>query len=235
MKHADQAIYEAKRCGKNRTMWFDLAYEKRLEAQRRTLRELDKAVNAGQLTLYYRPIIDCRSGAPSGGRADGLDLRISVNVFVRQLQETDFISRLAKRIGRYASDNRGMLEIDIVEHAAIEEIADIGTLLADCKALGLTSALDDFGTDYSSLDHVLRIPADVMKLDRSFVRDILTNAENRVPVDAVIGIAGSFGHTVVAEGVEDPAQVQALRDAGCDVMQGFYFAEPIARRISSNG
>ncbi|MDJ0739112.1 MAG: EAL domain-containing protein [Gammaproteobacteria bacterium] len=161
-------------------------------------------------------------------RQAGYQLTLSVNVFVRQLQQADFVDKLAAQIADSGCGERVDLELEIIESAALEGVADIGSLVESCRKLGVSFALDDFGTGYSTLDHLLRIPAGVLKIDRTFVRDMLSDPHDRTLVQAIIGLGESFDLSIVAEGVEAREQALWLLRSGCDVMQGSYFAEPMA-------
>ena len=98
--------------------------------------------------------------------------------------------------------------------------------LFDLKALGLKIALDDFGTGYSSLNYLTKLPIDVLKIDRSFVIDLLSNPKSKCIVENIINLSHQLGIEVVAEGVEDKSQVEYLRTILCDVVQGYYFSKP---------
>jgi len=160
-------------------------------------------------------------------RRDGLDFAVSVNVSARHLQEPDFALRLAELLARHAEPLARMLEIEILETAAHADIDATSALLARCQGTGVRFALDDFGTGYSTLTYLKRLPVDVLKIDRSFVHNMLDDAQDRAIVEGVIGLARTFGCTVVAEGVESPAQARALLDMGCDIGQGTGIAAPM--------
>jgi EAL domain-containing protein (putative c-di-GMP-specific phosphodiesterase class I) len=99
--------------------------------------------------------------------------------------------------------------------------------MTQCQAMGVRFALDDFGTGYSTLTYLKKLPVDVLKIDRSFVHHMLDDHEDRAIVEGVIGLARTFGCTVVAEGVESPAQARTLLDLGCDIGQGTGIAAPM--------
>jgi EAL domain-containing protein (putative c-di-GMP-specific phosphodiesterase class I) len=114
-----------------------------------------------------------------------------------------------------------------VETAAIKDINAVRQIIEDCGKLGVTFSLDDFGTGYSTLAHLRHLPAAEIKIDQTFVRHMLTRAQDLAIVDAVIGMARAFGRAVVAEGVETPAHIERLLALGCDVMQGYALARPM--------
>ena len=160
-------------------------------------------------------------------RRDGLDFSVSVNVSARHLQEPDFALRLSELLARHTEPLATHLEIEVLETAAHADIEATSALLARCRAMGVRFALDDFGTGYSTLTYLKRLPVDVLKIDRSFVHHMLDDAQDRAIVEGVIGLAGTFGCVVVAEGVESPAQARTLLDLGCQIGQGTGIAAPM--------
>jgi diguanylate cyclase (GGDEF)-like protein/PAS domain S-box-containing protein len=167
-------------------------------------------------------------GHLSSWRRKGFEFSVSVNVSARHLQEPDFSLRLSELLDRHQPEPlAAWLEIEITESAAHADIEATSALLARCRTLGVRFALDDFGTGYSTLTYLKRLPVDVLKIDRSFVHQMLDDAQDRAIVEGVIGLAGTFGCTVVAEGVESPAQARALLDMGCALGQGIGIAAPM--------
>jgi diguanylate cyclase (GGDEF)-like protein/PAS domain S-box-containing protein len=160
-------------------------------------------------------------------RRDGLDFSVSVNVSARHLQEPDFALRLSELLARHTQPLAPHLELEMLETAAHADIVATSTLVAHCQSLGVRFALDDFGTGYSTLTYLKRLPVDVLKIDRSFVHHMLDDDQDRAIVEGVIGLAKTFGCTVVAEGVESPAQARTLLDLGCDIGQGTGIAAPM--------
>jgi EAL domain-containing protein (putative c-di-GMP-specific phosphodiesterase class I) len=160
-------------------------------------------------------------------RRDGLDFSVSVNVSARHLQEPDFALRLSELLARHDEPLATHLELEMLETAAHADIDATSALLARCQGIGVRFALDDFGTGYSTLTYLKRLPVDVLKIDRSFVHHMLDDAQDRAIVEGVIGLAGTFGCVVVAEGVESPAQARTLLDLGCNIGQGTGIAAPM--------
>jgi diguanylate cyclase (GGDEF)-like protein/PAS domain S-box-containing protein len=160
-------------------------------------------------------------------RRDGLDFSVSVNVSARHLQEPDFAQRLAELLARHSAPLARHVEIEMLETAAHADIEATSALVARCQAIGVRFALDDFGTGYSTLTYLKRLPVDVLKIDRSFVHHMLDDSQDRAIVEGVIGLARTFGCTVVAEGVESPAQARTLLELGCDIGQGTGIAAPM--------
>ena len=157
----------------------------------------------------------------------GLVLQVHVNISARHLQEPDFVQRLSELLAAHPEPLAGLLKLEIVESEAHADLAASSQLLARCRALGVHAALDDFGTGHSTLTHLQRLPVDVLKIDRSFVRHMLDDPQDRALVQGVIGLARTFGCAVVAEGVETPAQARMLLELGCDSAQGSGIATPM--------
>ena len=160
-------------------------------------------------------------------RRGGLDFSVSVNVSARHLQEPDFAQRLTELLARHPEPLAHHLEIEMLETTAHADIEATSALVARCQAAGVKFALDDFGTGYSTLTYLKRLPVDVLKIDRSFVHHMLDDDQDRAIVQGVIGLAGTFGCTVVAEGVESPAQARTLLELGCHIGQGMGIAAPM--------
>lgn len=160
-------------------------------------------------------------------QGQGLDLSVSVNVSARHLQEPDFVQRLSELLARHPKPLGARLELEILETAALADVAYTSTLLERCTALGVRCALDDFGTGYSTLTYLKRLPVQVLKIDRSFVHNMLGDAQDRAIVEGVISLARTFSCTAVAEGVETPAQARMLLEMGCEIGQGAGIAEPM--------
>jgi len=163
----------------------------------------------------------------SAWRRAGLDLSVGVNISARHLQEPDFALRLSELLARYPEPLAEHLELEMLETAAHADIDATSALLARCRAIGVRFALDDFGTGYSTLTYLKRLPVDSLKIDRSFVHHMLDDAQDRAIVEGVIGLARTFGCTVIAEGVESPAQARTLLDLGCLIGQGTGIAAPM--------
>ena len=157
----------------------------------------------------------------------GLDLSVSVNITARHLQEADFAQRLAELLARHPQPLGQKLELEVLETAALTDVDLTSAVLERCARLGVRSALDDFGTGYSTLTYLKRLPVQVLKIDRSFVHNMLTDAQDRAIVEGVISLSRTFGCQVVAEGVEGPAQARMLLEMGCDVGQGTGIAWPM--------
>ena len=119
------------------------------------------------------------------------------------------------------------LELEVLETSAMEDIAHVSQVMRACQALGVQFALDDFGTGYSSLTYLKRLPAECIKIDQSFVRDMLTDTDDLAIVQGVIGLAKAFQRQVIAEGVETVAHGALLLPLGCELAQGYGIARPM--------
>jgi diguanylate cyclase (GGDEF)-like protein/PAS domain S-box-containing protein len=159
-------------------------------------------------------------------RPEGADFRLSVNLGARELTHPDVVTTVLGAVRRSGVDPAA-LTIEVTEGTAMAD-SDTGfRALRDLSAEGINIAIDDFGTGYSSLDQLRRMPADVVKVDRSFVRGMSDDSTARELVAAVIGMGRALNLVVVAEGIETPEQASALRSLGCDLGQGFLYAPPL--------
>lgn len=157
----------------------------------------------------------------------GLGLPVSVNIAVRHFQRADFVERLKQVLARHAQVAPQMLDLEIVEAVAIENIQHVSACLQACQALGVQFSLGDFGTGYSSLSFLKRLRTQTIKIDKSFVRDILHDRDDLALTTAVIGLARAFGRQVIAEGLESIEHGQLLLELGCEVAQGYFIARPM--------
>jgi diguanylate cyclase (GGDEF)-like protein/PAS domain S-box-containing protein len=158
---------------------------------------------------------------------DGLELQVSVNVGAAQLQQVDFLEQLQKILRAHPGVNPSQLALEVLETSALEDFAGVSQVIADCAAIGVEFALDDFGTGYSSLTYLKRLPVSLLKIDQSFVRDMLDDTEDLAILEGVIGLAKAFHRQVIAEGVETVAQGTRLMEMGCDLAQGYGIARPM--------
>ena len=158
---------------------------------------------------------------------DGLPMAVSVNIAARHFQHIDFVPRMRGILSEYPDVSRELLEIEILESAAIEDIGMVRLIMGACQAFGVTFALDDFGTGYSSLSYLKRLPANTLKIDQSFVRNMLDDQEDLAIIEGVIGLAKVFQMGVIAEGVETAEQGLLLMRFGCDLAQGFGISRPM--------
>ena len=150
----------------------------------------------------------------------GLDITVSVNVSARHLQEPLFAQHLAALLSRHDASVARHLIIEILETTALADVDYTCGLMEECRALGVRFALDDFGTGYSTFTYLKRLPVDMLKIDRSFVTNMLSDRQDLAIVEGVIGLSQTFGCSVVAEGVETREQAQRLIEIGCAIGQG---------------
>ncbi len=270
-RHADAAMYDAKRRGKRQYAVWGPELAARLHEN--LGRELHEAVEGGQLELLFQPWVDLRTGQPDGvealvrwrhpsrgllgpldfipmaeelGLIDELgewvlrtacrasagwrsiapNLTLAVNVSTRQLDTPGF-EHLVRQALEQGGLQARLLTLEMTESAMLEEASDAAHILTSLTELGVRVAVDDFGVGFSSLDRVRRMPVHTLKIDRSFVRDIVTDPQDAALVDAVIGMGRSLGLDVIAEGIETEEQEQALRRLGCPKGQGYLFARPV--------
>jgi diguanylate cyclase (GGDEF)-like protein len=154
-------------------------------------------------------------------------MRVSVNLSPKQFQEKELPRRI-EGILRETGLPAGSLEIELTESVLMDDRSDSGTVLARLKEIGSFIALDDFGTGYSSLGFLKTFPVDTLKIDRSFIRDIGEDQDDRAICSAIVNLGQSLKLEVMAEGVETEAQMSVLRDQGCHLVQGFLYAPPMA-------
>ncbi|TWX64043.1 EAL domain-containing protein [Colwellia sp. C1TZA3] len=154
-------------------------------------------------------------------------LNISVNIAAVQLQQSSFTQTLTALLAAHPDAKPHYLELEVLETSALDDINHISKIMNDCIALGVNFALDDFGTGYSSLTYLRRLPAGMIKIDQSFVRDMLVDADDLAIVESVIALAKSFKRGVIAEGVESVEHCKAILQLGCDLAQGNGIAKPM--------
>ena len=154
-------------------------------------------------------------------------LRMSVNLSARQFQQHGLVAQIAETLDD-AGLNPASLDLEITESIAMDNAEQVLSTLRRLKNLGLGITMDDFGTGYSSLGYLKKFPLDTLKIDRSFVREMVADRKDGAVVRAVIDLAHGIGVRVIAEGVETEEQRDILRSLGCDGMQGFLFCRPVA-------
>ena len=159
--------------------------------------------------------------------AIGLCGGVSVNVSAFELRDQAFPDRVRRALDRHPGVHPSWLKLEVLESAALADIAAVTATMDACRAMGVEFALDDFGTGYSSLTYLKRLPATTLKIDRSFVANMLEDAGDRAIVTGVVELARVFDRASVAEGVESTAHVEALRELGCDMGQGYGIAPPM--------
>ena len=274
LRHADQAMYQAKQNGRNRFHGFDAILARSQREQHIQIQRLGQALEHGEFTLYLQPQVDMDSGAVVGAeclvrwrhpqegvlapgaflpalegteleipfgewvfaealrciatlRRQGLALPLGINIAARHLQQPGFARWILGCLDSHPDAPAALVKLEITESAALYDVEHVAAELAQLRAQGITVALDDFGTGYSSLTYLRRLPMDTLKIDQSFVRDMLVDPGDLAIVQGVIGLARSFGLGVIAEGVETAQQGQRLQQLGCPLAQGYYIARPM--------
>ena len=160
-------------------------------------------------------------------RAEGLHIPLSVNISARQLQQSTFPNRLASILAAHPGAWAGDLELEVLETSALEDLIGVSRVMKACRELGVEFALDDFGTGYSSLTYLKRLPVSLLKIDQSFVRDMLDDPDDLAILEGVISLASSFRRQVIAEGVETVEHGKMLLQLGCELAQGYGIARPM--------
>jgi diguanylate cyclase (GGDEF)-like protein/PAS domain S-box-containing protein len=160
-------------------------------------------------------------------RSTGLDIEISINISGYHMESSGFVEKLKQQITRYPDMLQGKLQIEVLETVALKDIAIVRGLIESCRKLGVGFALDDFGTGYSSLSYLSSLPVDALKIDQSFVRDMLEDKGDMAIVQGIIALARAFDRQTVAEGIETEEHYQVLLDMGCELGQGYGIARPM--------
>ena len=154
------------------------------------------------------------------------DLVLSINVSPRQFRQGDFVEQVLRAL-EHSGANPRLLRLELTESLLLDDLGDAIAKMSALKGRGVTFSLDDFGTGYSSLAYLKRLPLDQLKIDRSFVRDVLTDANDAAIARTVIALGQSLGLTVVAEGVETEGQLDFLAQHGCHGYQGYLTGRPM--------
>ena len=160
-------------------------------------------------------------------RKAGLHVPISVNIGARHLLQPDFIMHLRGMLSRHPGAQPQDLELEILETSAVEDFVQVSQLMAQCGRMGLRFALDDFGSGYSSLTYLKRLPAHLLKIDQGFIRDMLEDPDDIAILDALLALARSFGRNCIAEGVESIQHGEMLLRMGCEWGQGYAIGHPM--------
>jgi len=155
------------------------------------------------------------------------NMRLAVNISPVQFHRPDFV-RQVKAILAESGANPQRLELELTENLVLEDVEEAILKMTELKEFGVRFSMDDFGTGYSSLQYIKRLPISQLKIDQSFVRDILTDSGDAMMVQTIVAMARNFGYEVIAEGVEEHAQLSPLINIGCASFQGYFFGRPVA-------
>ncbi|NOQ81013.1 MAG: EAL domain-containing protein, partial [Methylophaga sp.] len=275
IRHADQAMYQAKLAGKNRYHLFNAEKDQQTIKTQTRLQEIQHAFVNNEFCLFYQPKVNMKTGEIFGAEAlirwlhpekgivppfeflpviedtdlefevgdwvitealrqveewqqQGVILEVSINISSRHLQSPDFFTQLDSALARHPKVDSNYLQLEILESSALGDLQAVSSIIKTCReVLGVNIALDDFGTGYSSLTHLRNLSANIIKIDQSFVRDMLDDPSDYAIIDGVIGLADSFNRGIIAEGVETSQHGLMLLLMGCDRAQGYGIARPM--------
>jgi diguanylate cyclase (GGDEF)-like protein/PAS domain S-box-containing protein len=157
----------------------------------------------------------------------GLDLEVSINISALQLQQSNFTTRLFDRLADSPDIKPGNLVLEVLETSALEDILHVSQVIQSCSEKGIKFALDDFGTGYSSLTYLKRLPVAQLKIDQTFVLDMLDDPENLAILEGILGLGKAFHHQIIAEGVETIEHGEMLLHLGNELAQGYAIAHPL--------
>ncbi|WP_028023687.1 sensor domain-containing protein [Enterovibrio calviensis] len=163
----------------------------------------------------------------SDWKQKGLVTQVSVNIAPLQLLQPDFISHLESLLARYPHIAPSQLQLEILETSALEDVESVSRIITYCQSIGVSFAIDDFGTGYASLTYLKQLPAQTLKIDQSFIGDMLNDSDNLAILEGVITLANTFKRSVLAEGVESIEQIQLLLWLGCEYGQGYGISKPL--------
>lgn len=274
LRHADQALYQAKQTGRNRFCLFDISLDKEVRFLYQEQERITQALAQGEMELYYQPKVNMRSGEAFGfeallrwnhperglvmpmeylplieqtdlimeigmwvmrdalrqlavWRAEGLNTQVSINLGACHFRNMAFVGQLRDVLAEYPSVPPSSLELEILECAALDDIQMVRSIMLGCQELGVSFALDDFGAGYSSLAYLKRLPANMLKIDQSFIHNMLEDSGDLTIIEGVVSMASIFNLDVIAEGVETMEQGVMLMRLGCGKAQGHGIARPM--------
>jgi diguanylate cyclase (GGDEF)-like protein len=237
LKNADLAMYRAKEDGRGAYRFFEPEMDARIQARRALELELRSALVAGQLQLYYQPLVNPRSGEvrcfeallrwfhPRLGEIPPSEFRVAINLSPIQFRNLNLVKIVFSSLaasGLAAS----RLELEITESLLLEDDTKTIAMLHEFRSLGIRIVMDDFGTGFSSLNYLRSFPFDKIKIDKSFIHDMSRGGDAVTIVKAIVDLARNLKIDVVAEGVEMAVQLEYLISEGCTEVQGHYFSEP---------
>ena len=156
-----------------------------------------------------------------------LDIRLAINISGRQVTDLVLLHQIQSSLKRRAIDPRH-LSIELTESVFIDSLDTVSVLLNELRAMGITISIDDFGTGFSSLVYLKKLPIDELKIDRSFVSDLEANTDDQAIIQAILGLAKNLNISIIAEGVETQDQQRFLVDNACSYAQGYYFDKPMS-------
>jgi len=181
----------------------------------------------GSIVRIGRWVLERACARGAAWQRDGHRLNIAVNVSARQLERTEFVEEVRSAL-HHSGLEPATLTLEITETVLMRKPDATVGVLTELKALGVRIAVDDFGTGYSSLAYLRQFPVDLLKIDRTFITGLALSSEAQALAHTLIRLGQALGLQTLAEGVEDADQVRELRREGCDLVQGFLFARPLA-------
>jgi diguanylate cyclase (GGDEF)-like protein len=184
--------------------------------------ESDLIVNLGEWILAKA----CRQAA-AWNQSSGTSLHMAVNVSARQLRDVSFAETVARTLHETSLPPEN-LELELTERFLVERGTENGRILEVLDGMGVSLSIDDFGTGYSALTYLKQFPTKILKIDRSFIRNLGSNEKDAALVKAMIAMAHCLGIKVIGEGVETPSQAMVLHGAGCDFIQGYLYGKPMS-------
>jgi len=275
LRHADQAMYQAKLSGKDQLQLFNANSDKQTIDTQIKLQQVKQALVNEEFCLYYQPKVNMKTGKVFGVEAllrwihpdkglippldflpliegsdveiqlggwvinealqqldawqqQGIKLEVSINVSSLHLQSPIFFDQLNEALDNHPEVDSQDLQLEILESSALGDVDAISGIIKSCQnVLGVNVALDDFGTGYSSLTHMKNLPANIIKIDQTFVRDLLDDPHDYSIIDGIIGLAKAFNREVIAEGIETDDHGIMLLIMGCNEAQGYGISRPI--------
>ncbi|HEY9824447.1 MAG TPA: GGDEF domain-containing phosphodiesterase [Stenomitos sp.] len=275
LQQAQIALEDVKRQGQQPFRFYSPDINAQLQERLALEHDLHGALERGEFSLHYQPLVDLQSGrvealeallrwqhpkrgmispdkfipiAEANGEIVAIGewvlqtacvqarhwqnsgcktFRISINLSARQFEQDD-LAVIVNEVLQETGLAPMLLELEVTESFLMNNVRRSAETLKQLKALGVVIALDDFGTGYSSLNYLNRFPIDMLKIDRSFVRDLTPHSDAAAIIDAVIALAKSLNLSITAEGVETVEQLCYLQEKGCDEGQGFFFSRPLA-------
>lgn len=274
LRHADQALYDAKIMGRNKIALFDVTRHRSRKAKHKVAEDFRRALAENELELYYQPKVDLQRQKVVGFEAlirwhhpkdgfllpdvflpalahtaqeirlgefvisegvktltqfsnMGTNYSVCINISAQHILSDGFLPYLEESIARLASESRSKLCIEVLESMALKDLNRAIEVLNASRRLGITLSLDDFGTGFSSLNYFRRFPVSEVKIDSSFVKEMLNDPSDKTIVLNIINLARGFNRQVVGEGVESVEIAEELAKSGCDFAQGHYFSAPL--------
>jgi diguanylate cyclase (GGDEF)-like protein/PAS domain S-box-containing protein len=226
LKHAELAMYQAKKYGRGVLRFFDPAMQEFVSARVGLEADLRESLKKEDFVLYYQGQINSHKRLALWVHdSENSHLTISVNVSATQFKQDNYAEQVLDLLTKTgAPGNR--LKLELTESTLVSELESIVNIMTILKSHGIGFSLDDFGTGFSSLSYLQRLPLDQLKIDGSFIKNIATNASDAAIAQTIVTLGQSLGLSVIAEGVETEAQRDRLLELGCTLYQGYLYGKP---------